>query len=64
MTAKSVAVEAISGTEAVADKRNEKREVEAAWGLVAAGDGLLAGGDYVGAVGQYRGAVQAVQGVH
>ncbi len=64
MTAKSVAVEAISGAEAVADKRNEKREVEAAWGLVAAGDGLLAGGDYVGAVGQYRGAVQAVQGVH
>ena len=63
LTAKSTAVQAVLESDAAATKNNEKRKVDAAYGLIDDGDAQLAALNYVGAVDTYREAAQEVQGI-
>jgi hypothetical protein len=54
LTAKSVAVEAITKAEAAATRPNSTQKIREAKALVAAGDSLLAGGSHWAAAGKYQ----------
>lgn len=58
LTAKSVAVEAITKAEAAARQQNELRKIAEAKALVSAGDALLSGQAFTGAAERYQAALR------
>ena len=63
LSAKSVAMKAITEAEILASKKNDQNKIENAFGFVSVGDVVKLNGDFIAAAKEYTKAFRAVQGI-